>query len=262
MEKIKNVSKILFWPILLGIIQIIIFVISFFFFINIKSNEFTGNKLNDYINSNNFNMDLLNFMSTNIYIIILSLLLNCIFIIYLYKYYKKIVKMKTNKITYKPIIINSIVICLLLNLILPNKQNNVDFSIYLLITTSLLGPVVEELIFRGLIYNKLTINNKKSKILTTILFSLIHLNIIKIIYSFFIGLYFIYLQEKYQNIKTPIISHITMNSFIYLIFPYIFNLSDNIKIILIILLIIYTIFTIIKSKICIKHIFLPNKMVY
>lgn len=257
MEKIKNVSKILFWPLLLGIIQIVIFVISFFFYTNIKSKEILNKtKLNEYINSKGFNLDLLEFMQSNIFIILISISFTLIFIYYLYKYYKKSNEIKKINTPLIPIIINSITLSLLLNLVLPSKETNIDFSLYLLITTSILGPVIEELIYRGLIYNYLKINTKKSIIITTIIFSIVHLNIIKMIYAFIIGLYLIYLQKKYQNIKLPIISHITMNSFIYILFPLIFNFSEIFKLILIILLTIYIIFTIIKTKTSIKYIFL------
>ncbi|MEG2322529.1 MAG: CPBP family intramembrane glutamic endopeptidase, partial [Bacilli bacterium] len=59
-----------------------------------------------------------------------------------------------------------------------------------LISTSIIGPIIEELMFRGLIYNTLKqkYSNTKSMLLTTILFSLLHFNLIQIIYTFVVGL--------------------------------------------------------------------------
>ena len=67
--------------------------------------------------------------------------------------------------------------------------------------------------FRGIIYNELKskYSNMKSILLTTIFFAIIHINIIQILYALIIGFILIFVYEKYNNIKAPIILHMASN---------------------------------------------------
>ena len=84
----------------------------------------------------------------------------------------------------------------------------------LILTTGIMGPILEELLFRGIIYNRLKIylSHKKSVIITSILFSIMHLpNIINVIYTFFLSFILIYLYDKYKSLKISILFHIIIN---------------------------------------------------
>lgn len=93
-----------------------------------------------------------------------------------------------------------------------------------LISSGIIGPILEELLFRGIVYNKLlTFNNhKKACIITSIMFSIMHFpNIITMIYTLILSFIMIYLYDKYKSLHAPIIFHIaintTMNIFIYIL---------------------------------------------
>ena len=84
-----------------------------------------------------------------------------------------------------------------------------------LISSGIIGPILEELLFRGIVYNKLlTFNNhKKAYIITSIMFSIMHFpNIITMIYTFILSFIMIYLYDKYKSLQAPIIFHIAINT--------------------------------------------------
>ena len=87
-----------------------------------------------------------------------------------------------------------------------------------LISSGICGPILEELLFRGVVYNKLKEFNKPkiAMILCSVIFGIIHTNIINGIYAFIVSFIFIYLYEKYRTLKAPIIMHISLNSTIIL----------------------------------------------
>lgn len=94
------------------------------------------------------------------------------------------------------------------------KVSNIPFIVTLL-SSGIIGPILEELLFRGIVYNKLlTFNNhKKACIITSIMFSIMHFpNIITMIYTFILSFIMIYLYDKYKSLHAPIIFHIAINS--------------------------------------------------
>ena len=90
------------------------------------------------------------------------------------------------------------------------ENSNVLLTI---ISTVLIGPIIEELMFRGYIYNSLKkeYSIKKSCIITSILFALCHFNFIQMIYTFLFSLILINVFEKYKSIKYPIFMHMVSN---------------------------------------------------
>ena len=83
------------------------------------------------------------------------------------------------------------------------------------VSSGIIGPILEELLFRGIVYNKLlTFNShKKACIITSIMFSLMHFpNIITMIYTFILSFIMIYLYDKYKSLHASIIFHIAINS--------------------------------------------------
>lgn len=89
-----------------------------------------------------------------------------------------------------------------------------DINIFVsIVSTVLIGPIIEELLFRGIIYNNLKekYDIKKSMFITTVLFSLCHFTFVQIVYTLIFGYLLVYIYEKYQNIKYPIILHMVSN---------------------------------------------------
>ena len=88
-------------------------------------------------------------------------------------------------------------------------------SIWLqLLTAGVCAPVVEELIFRGLVYKRLRnmTNVKISVFLSALAFGIYHGNLIQGVYAFLIGLLLAYVYEKYQSLWAPIILHAVANT--------------------------------------------------
>ena len=156
------------------------------------------------------------------YIMILFYILT---IIYLYlKNYKKENKLPLKQ--YYPLISLGISISVFLNmLIFLIIKPITTFSLPLLITiisSGIIGPIYEEVLFRYLLYNRLKnkYSIKKSILITSIIFALIHLKPIKIIYAFLLGLFINIVYEKNKNILAPILIHIAANTIVIFLSEY------------------------------------------
>ena len=82
-----------------------------------------------------------------------------------------------------------------------------------LIGIGIITPIAEELMFRGLIYNRMIsmVGVKRALWLSALLFAFYHGNMIQGVYGFIVGYLLAYLYEKYGSMKAPILLHITMN---------------------------------------------------
>lgn len=195
--------KIIKWPLIYFLFQfILIFLLSYYY----VSNGNDVNLFNDYLSTK------------QIYI---ALIVAIIFIPLLINDYKKYKKQTNTKINYFYLIILGVILSLMYNVFayylnfalktsLFDNSNNIAIT---LLSTGILGPIIEELMFRGIIYNELKskYSNMKSILLTTIFFAIIHINIIQILYALIIGFILIFVYEKYNNIKAPIILHMASN---------------------------------------------------
>ena len=91
-------------------------------------------------------------------------------------------------------------------------QNGFNLST-VFIASCLVGPVFEELLFRGLIYNHL---NKKTgtiwaMLISSALFTLLHWNMSEALWLFSAGVIYAILREKSGSIWPPVIAHIIQN---------------------------------------------------
>ena len=146
---------------------------------------------------------------------IILILTNITYIIYIIKKHRIKVN-KYNLIDNYPKIYLFISIPLFLNslILLINNQKIPTINIYIALFGSvIIGPILEELIFRYLIYNNLNKFNKKntSIILSSIIFALVHNGFINIVYAFIIGTILTIIYSKNKNIKEVIILHMVAN---------------------------------------------------
>ena len=88
-----------------------------------------------------------------------------------------------------------------------------DF-IYSLLGVGIIVPIVEEVMFRGIIYHELDdiFSVKTAIVLQGILFGVYHLNIIQGLYASILGIFFGLIVYKTKSIWPAIIAHIFMNS--------------------------------------------------
>lgn len=155
---------------------------------------------------------------------IILILTNIIYIIYIIK--KNRIKVnKYNLIDNYPKIYLFISIPLFLNslILLINNQKIPTINIYIALFGSvIIGPILEELVFRYLIYNNLNkFNNKNTSIiLSSLIFALVHNGFINIVYAFIIGTILTIIYSKNKNIKEVIILHMVANLMSLLIKEY------------------------------------------
>lgn len=166
--------------------------------------------------------NLTNFLSTTASYILLSF--NILTIIYLYKKNQQQEQSLSPK-NYYPLILLGISISVLLNMIIfffNPPHTIIKPTILTIISSGLIGPIYEETLFRYILYNRLKkkYSIKKSILITTIIFALIHLSTIKIIYAFTLGLIINMSYEKYHNILSPILIHIAANTIVLFLYEY------------------------------------------
>lgn len=76
-------------------------------------------------------------------------------------------------------------------------------------------PVVEEMIFRGLIYRRMReyVNIAPAAVVCSFIFGFYHGNIVQGVYAFCLSLLFIYVYERYHSMFAPILFHVAANLF-------------------------------------------------
>lgn len=230
--------KVLIWPIIFMIGE---FFIQYLFVAYFNFKYYSNIDLYSVINTIEYQNHLNNFISNNSLLIIIISSIIFIPVFYLiFRKYKE--KCQLNNIKYFIFIgiILSLTYNLYLSFIIDYKVSKLPIVIQI-ISSGILGPILEELLFRGVVYNKLKKFNsiKKSMIITTIIFSIIHFNIIDCIYTLFIGYILVYVYEKYKDIRYSIIIHISANIAVILL-----GLFINISIVLNIILFIICLFVI------------------
>lgn len=84
-----------------------------------------------------------------------------------------------------------------------------------IICLGVLIPVCEELVFRGLMFKRLRARGgyMQAAIYSSVVFSILHVNLVQMIYSFVLGMMLAYIYEKYGSIKAPAAAHVVMNIF-------------------------------------------------
>ena len=107
------------------------------------------------------------------------------------------------------------------------KLQRPRFEPFMLISTVIIGPIFEEILYRGLLYNKLKqISNAFIALfISSILFAFLHIPgygfNIKIFPLVLDGILLTYCYEKTDNIYVPILVHSINNFFIFL-FNYVY----------------------------------------
>lgn len=91
-----------------------------------------------------------------------------------------------------------------------NSQNPVMLQLLIL---GIISPVVEELLFRGLVYNRLKnyYDETIAAYIGSIIFAVAHLNLVQGLYGFVMGIIFCFIYEKYKNIVIPMVMHMMAN---------------------------------------------------
>ena len=173
--------------------------------------------------------DVTGFLTTMGYILLI--LFDIIVAIYLYLRNKRKEK-KVKVANYFPIVYLGIGMAVVLNMLIflfNLNGDTADLNIYLAILSSgIIGPILEEMLFRYVFLNRLRnfFTTRNAILLSSLVFALLHGDIITMIYAFIMGFIFAYVYVKYDNIKVSIMCHISANTIV------IFLTSFNIWILL------------------------------
>ena len=87
-------------------------------------------------------------------------------------------------------------------------------SILMIIYAILLGPIVEELCFRGVTYGILKKSNVRPGLvifISALLFGIMHMNLVQGVYAMILGLFLGFLRYKYRSVLLTIVMHILFN---------------------------------------------------
>jgi len=144
--------------------------------------------------------------------------LNALYIIYVIYFWKKYREKETRVSIgkYYAAILLGVSFACFCNMIffkLGYKNEVVEINkIMVIFTSGILGPILEELLFRKHLLSKLLeFNSKKVAILlSALLFSFFHHGI-SFVYAFFMGLLLGVIYEKFKNIKVTILIHMVAN---------------------------------------------------
>jgi len=98
--------------------------------------------------------------------------------------------------------------------VLDLKIENYTNIVTIIITACIIAPITEELIFRGMLYPvlKKLIGVLGACFFSSLLFSLIHFNMLSFFVLFVFSCALTYIYERYNNICIPIISHAFFNA--------------------------------------------------
>ena len=97
---------------------------------------------------------------------------------------------------------------------LSESDLSVGFIICELITTALLAPIAEELMFRGVILRRLSsVSQRFAIFFSALIFGLMHGNLIQAVLGFLVGLVLGYAAVKTGSLLLPIAGHIFINTF-------------------------------------------------
>lgn len=109
----------------------------------------------------------------------------------------------------------------------PNKIFNSD--LFFLLTALFVGPVLEEIVFRNILLKSLLnrYSIKKSILISSFIFAIIHVNPFQILVAFILGVFFGFVYSNNRNILSTIILHIFANIFGVLGQYFVFNCSEN-----------------------------------
>ncbi len=172
------------------------------FLVSIIYAVFFKNNVNEFLNS---------------YGAIIYIIINIIFIEYFIKKNKLSFNFDVTK-RYFFLLIFSISFSLLFNNIIfyfnlnQNILNNSSLLI-IIIGSVLVGPALEEIVFRNILNNNLIKFNSVNVtiFISSLIFGLCHLNIIQFIYAFLVGLFLSKIYFKNKNIMECIFCHMIMN---------------------------------------------------
>lgn len=234
----RKVVCILLWPILVGVGQFLVVAILSFLFMQGQVNQMkqiypteSEQQIIDRVSELDLSVPLNEYMESHmIYVILINVFIILPILIYQYRKYR-VKKIKRNYPNFILLLFTPIAFCLLFHIPLVAMGvryalTNSSYFWLLLISEGIIGPIVEEYLFRGVVYHKLKeiYSKKHAMIFCTIIFAFFHNNLLQIVFALLLGTILIWLYEKYQDIKIPILFHCITNLVSFLLIPHLQNI--------------------------------------
>ncbi len=99
------------------------------------------------------------------------------------------------------------------------ETNEILFSggmVLQILSAGIVGCIVEELSHRGVGYCRMKRywGKRKAMILSALIFGVYHLNVVQAVYAFVLGLFFVWVYERYDSLWASIIAHMSANLFV------------------------------------------------
>ena len=217
---LQRLIKVIIWPIIFIVGQFFIEYIFVAYYNSHNKGELSNKEFLKLINTCEYKEGLNNFINSKL--LLITIIGFVVFIPIFYLIYKKHKKKRTSGYLLESVSLG-ISISLIFNILVYNLNDIFNFTdrynktlpfIVLLICTGILGPIIEEILFRGIVYNKLKEfnSNMRSIILCSLIFAIFHFDIINSVYAFGVSFILIYLYEKYNTLIAPILMHIFLNT--------------------------------------------------
>ena len=216
---LQKLIKVILWPIMFIVGQFFIEYIFVAYYNSHNSGELSNKEFLEFVKTCEYKENLNSFINSKL--LLITIIGFIIFLPIFYLMYKKYKKERISGYFLESISLG-ISISLIFNILVYNLNNILSFTdrynrtlpfIVLIICTGILGPILEEILFRGIIYNKLKEfnSNMRSIILCSLIFAIFHFDIVNSIYAFGVSFMLIYLYEKYNTLIAPILMHVFLN---------------------------------------------------
>lgn len=101
-----------------------------------------------------------------------------------------------------------------------------------IIAVAIIAPIIEEIVFRGLVFTRLNkgINTVVAVILSSLLFAIMHMQLIWIIYAFIFGIIFNLIYIRFKSLLANILLHMSYNSVPFILMAIMGENAENISI--------------------------------
>lgn len=221
MKKVKVIFSSIIYIILLFVLDFLVLSLFSFYFYNTTSVE---------LNSAEYNASLASFLSKNQLLIVL---ISMMFWVPLFIKQLRKRKIEFNSVGVKNLqkwiwlVISTNIIWNILLYDIGKLQVPALPMLSTVLATCILGPILEEFVFRGIIYSKLkTIFSKEKAIfLVSLFFAIYHFNLLQGIYAFFVSIIVTIIYDKYNNFWLPIIIHCIGNLVSSLLLPFLLPIN-------------------------------------
>ena len=213
LQNLWFVVKVCCWPVLLGIGQFMVAYLLTLFYVT--KNDISS----EFMKTEEFSLQLNQFMLDTTWVVFLW---NLILIAFFYHFYKKNSDKKKKESLQSSYVIFffmgsglGIFLNIILSFFFPMTSLNGSSHLWMqVVTVGITGPILEELIFRGIMLEKLKtrFSHRWCYLIVILSFAFLHGDVKTILYAGILGCLFLYGKEKTGSLWAPILMHVGANT--------------------------------------------------